>query len=112
MNPIDPITYKDIEAYRDEVVKAISKTSPDFYRNFKVIALDNSKDVVCFAVEKAGTRVIDLVGSGTLETVIGTCALFQDGIPSKEVIDAVAEEKVKILATKLIKRIPLPDTEL
>jgi|GWRWMinimDraft_5_1066013.scaffolds.fasta_scaffold00058_15 hypothetical protein len=112
MNPIDASTYTDIEAYRNEVVKAISQTSPDFYRNFKVIALDNSKDVVCFAVEKTGTNVIDLVGSGTLETVISTCALFQDGIPSNDIVEAVTEEKVKVLATKLIKRLPLPDVEL
>lgn len=111
MKSTDPVTYDGIEAYRDEVVKAISKTSPDFYKNFKVIALDYSKDVVCFAVEKSGTRVIDLVGSGTLDTVKSTCELFQNGIPSKDVIDAITEVKVKTLVTKLIKRIPA-DTEL
>jgi hypothetical protein len=112
MNPIDASAYTDIEAYRNEVVKAISQTSPDFYSNFKVIALDNSKDVVVFAVEKAGTRVVDIVGSGTLETVINTCTLFQNGIPTNDVVDAVTDEKVKTLATKLINRIPSSDTEL
>jgi hypothetical protein len=112
MNPIDPSAYADIEAYRNEVVKAISQTSPDFYTNFKVIALDNGKDVVLFASAKAGTQVVDISGSGTLETVVNTCALFHDGIPSDEVVNAITDDKVRILATKLIKKIPAPDNEL
>jgi hypothetical protein len=112
MNPIDQSAYADIDAYRNEVVNAVSQTSPAFYKNFKIIALDNTKDVILFASAKEGTQVVDISGSGTLETVINTCALFHDGIPSNETVSAVTDEKVRTLATKLIKKIPAQDSDL
>lgn len=113
MNPIDASAYADIDAYRNEVVKAISQTSPDFYTNFKVIALDNTKDVVLFGTQKAETQILDICGSGNLETVIGVCSLFTDAIPSEEYITSHgSDDKVRTLAKKLLSRIPTPDSAL
>ena len=97
--------FTNIDDYRNEVVNAISITSPEFYNHFKIVALDYSKDVVLFLDANAHGKVFNSCGVASLETLVEVCSYFTEGLPTQEQIDSVQSEKTKTLIGKLINRI-------
>lgn len=96
--------FASIDDYRNEVVNAISITSPEFYNHFKVVALDYSKDVILFLDAKA-TGPSNTIGIASLETLVETCSYFTDGLPNQEQVDSIHSEKTKTLIGKLMNQI-------
>jgi hypothetical protein len=102
---MEPLTFNNIDDYRNEVVKVISITSPDFYNHFKVVALDYSKDVILFLDANTKSGVFNSCAVASLETLVAVCSLFTDGLPTQEQVDAIESDKTKTVVNKLLKRI-------